>query len=282
MSLKVLIITVAYNPTIDVIKNLEVNYYPHMVIDNSECETIWLKDYCNNNEITYKWLGDNLGIAKAFNIGVDYALMNHFEYIVTMDQDSSLTMDLMRDMNDFIYNYEKTDNVAIFSPRHVNNLQDQNIDNKEISNGFHCMSSGNFVNLRICKELGGFDSLLFIDGVDIDYYLRALIFGYQVLTNQKSAMLHKMGNDSCVKWFWKYGFDVLNHNKIRKYYQARNFWYIYDKYKNEYPEVIFFKKIIRKMPISIIVFEDNKLAKLYYYLRGYIDYKRGKLGKIYF
>lgn len=280
--LKALIVTVAYNPPTSLLDNLQVDYYPHMVVDNSEQETIWLKNYCAEHNHVYQWLGDNLGIAKALNVGAEYAIENGFDYIVTMDQDSRLINLLLKQLSDYIANYTSKNNVAIFSPRHINEGVDLHQIKAEVTNDFYAMSSGNFLNLSIWKQIGKFNEQLFIDMVDVEYYVRALIAGYQVLTVQRITMLHHMGHNSHIRWVGKYGFDVWNHSKIRKYYQARNFWYVYNKYHQKLPQLIFIKKMIRKMPISIFLFEKDKLSKLYYYLRGYIDYLRGKLGKIYF
>lgn len=278
--LNVLIVTVAYNPPTTILKNLEVDYYPHLVIDNSEQETVWLKEYCLLHNHIYQWMGGNVGIAKALNVGAEYAIDNDYEYIVTMDQDSKLTNVLLDKMGQAIENYNMISVVAVFSPRHVDSYNTSNVTQSETTNNFFAMSSGNFLNLSIWHKLGGFNEELFIDMVDVEYYVRALINNYQVITFQKIGISHSIGNESCIHWVGKYGFDVWNHGKIRKYYQARNFWYVYKKYHQQMPELIFIKKIIRKMPISIILFEKNKLGKLYYYLRGYIDYLRGKLGKI--
>lgn len=280
--MKVLIVTVAYNPPQSILSKLNINYYPHLVVDNSEQETTWLKSYCLDNNHAYVWLGDNLGIAKALNVGAEYAIKHGFDYIVTMDQDSLLTNQLLDKVTKFILDYQDSDTVAIFSPRHINEGADLHNVIADVTNDFYTMSSGNFLKLSIWQKLGQFDESLFIDMVDVDFYIRALINGYKVLTIQHITMLHYMGNRSHIRWIGKYGFDVWNHDKVRKYYQARNFFHIYKKYRNYFPEVLFIKKMIRKMPITILFFENNKMAKLYYFFRGYIDFLRGKFGKIYF
>lgn len=277
-----LIVTIAYNPPQSVINNLEIDYYRHMIVDNSEIETIWLKEYCAENNHIYQWLGDNFGIAKALNVGAKYALSCGYDYIVTMDQDSELSTDILARMCDAIEMYEDKAHVAIFSPRHINDGVDLHIIKSDITNDFYTMSSGNFLNLDLWYKLNKFDEKLFIDMVDVDYYVRAIIANYQVITFQQITMQHRMGDHSHIRWVGKYGFDVWNHSKVRKYYQARNFWYVYNKYHTQLPELIFIKKMIRKMPISIILFENDKINKLYYFLRGYVDYVRGKFGKIYF
>lgn len=278
---KTLIVTVAYMPAQNIVKNLTVNYFPHLVVDNSEQESLWLKEFCEMHGHHYQWLGRNLGIAKALNIGAEYALDHGYEYIVTMDQDSELTNQMLSSISDYIVKLNNPEVVAVCSPRHVHDGIEV-AERDDVTNDFYSMSSGNFINLQIWKRLGGFDEKLFIDMVDVDYYVKSLINDYQVLTLQSVTMLHRMGERVQSRRFLMYTFDVWNHSKERKYYQARNFYYIYSKYNREIPELLYFKKIIFKMIFSIIFFENNKFSKLYYYLRGYIDYRRGKFGKIYF
>ena len=215
--LSALIVTVAYNPPESIIQNLEIDFYPHMVVDNSEQETIWLRDYCAEHNHVYQWLGENLGIAKALNVGAEYAIENGFDYIVTMDQDSRLINLLLKQLSDYIANYTSKNNVAIFSPRHINEGVDLHQIKAEVTNDFYAMSSGNFLNLSIWKQIGKFNEQLFIDMVDVEYYVRALIAGYQVLTVQRITMLHHMGHNSHIRWVGKYGFDVWNHSIVRKY-----------------------------------------------------------------
>lgn len=280
--LQVLIVTVAYNPPKSLISNLAVDYYPHMIVDNSEQETIWLKEYCSENGHVYRWLGDNLGIAKALNLGAKYALSQGFAYIVTMDQDSKLTNDILVNMDAKIFNFNHKNNVAIFSPRYrVLGLN----DNEQLKPHQYTeditllMTSGNWVNLDIWNDLGGFNDDLFIDGVDVEYYLRSKLSNYRVIAFLDIFLEHALGSRAKCYWIGKYGFDVWNHSAIRKYYIARNYAYITSKYLNRFSEVGIYKKIIIKMPISIILFEDDKYRKLWYFFLGYLDFLRGRYGK---
>ncbi|RTL02185.1 MAG: glycosyltransferase [Proteobacteria bacterium] len=277
--LNVLIVSVAYNPPTTILKNLEADYYPHLVIDNSEQETVWLKEYCLLHDHIYQWMGDNVGIAKALNVGASYAMQHGFDYIVTMDQDSELTNQLLQELTSFIIDYGVCNDVAIFSPRHKigNNSIEYNLAIED--NILLPMTSGNFVNLKIWYKLLGFDENLFIDAVDIDYYAKAKISGYRILTLNYVVMPHCMGTHSGVMWIFKYGFDVWNHSALRKYYIMRNYNYICKKYLSKLPELYFFKKIIIKMPISVVLFEKGKFKKLYYLLQGYIDFRLGVMGK---
>ncbi|TXI93364.1 MAG: glycosyltransferase [Neisseriales bacterium] len=277
--LKALIITVAYNPSTSVLDNLQVDYYPHLVVDNSEQETIWLKEYCLNNNHVYLWLGDNLGIARALNIGAEYAIEKGFDYIVTMDQDSKLQSNMLIDLEAIILNFGRTDNVAVFAPRHIINNQQLNSKSECTEDSIHTMTSGNFINLKIWFELNGFNTELFIDAVDIEYYVRAKLSNYRVLICNYVYLVHNMGRSTAIHRFWKYGFEVWNHPPIRKYYIARNYAYLVARYCKQVPELLYYKKNLLKMPMTILLFEDDKFRKLIYFFRGYLAFLRGDYGK---
>lgn len=281
--LNVLIVSVAYNPPTTILKNLEADYYPHLVIDNSEQEMVWLKEYCLLHNHIYQWMGGNVGIAKALNVGASYAMQHGFDYIVTMDQDSKLTKQMLIAVEEKILNFADYSEVAVFSPKHQILPDDVDIckGNDDIISDdiFLSMTSGNFVNLAIWKKLNGFDENLFIDGVDIDYYIRAHLSGYKVITFLNLFISHELGGEFNHKKILRYGFDVWNHSAVRKYYIVRNYLYIYKKYRCKILGVSLFRKVAIKLPISVLFFEKNKISKLFKCVQGYIDYRRGKLGK---
>lgn len=280
--LEALIVTVAYNPPDSVVQNLEINLYRHLVVDNSDQETIWLKDYCNQYGHAYRWLGENFGIAKALNVGAEYAIDSGYDYIVTMDQDSKLTAEFINTMDMKICFFHQSNSTSVFSPRYRvwgvndNELSKPQSYSEDITLP---MTSGNWVNLNIWKYLGGFNNDLFIDCVDVEYYIRSRLCNYRVITFLDVFLEHSLGTKPVCRWVGKYGFEVWNHSAIRKYYIARNYNYMYWKYKDKVPEMRLYYKIMYKMPFSVIFFEENKLHKLWFFFRGYLDFLRGKYGK---
>lgn len=282
--LKALIVTVAYNPTKSVMQNLEIDYYPHLVVDNSECETIWLKEYCQLVGHFYQWMGDNLGIAKALNVGAEYAMNHGYDYIVTMDQDSCLTESLLFNMAEKINNFRDMDKVAIFSPKHVlYALQFENPRQNNYSENIAItMTSGNWVNLKLWQDLGGFNESLFIDGVDMEYYLRAKISNYKVITFLNIFLKHNLGNSLRNYKVFHYQFDVSNHSAIRRYYMVRNYLFIIFKYRSYFekiPELKIYCRVLVKLPIIVLLFESEKYIKLKYMVLGCIDFLLKKYEK---
>lgn len=145
----------------------------------------------------------------------------------------------------------------------------------EYSEGISTMTSGNLLNLKIWQTMGGFIADLFIDIVDVDYYCRAVLNRFRVITINPLYMQHQLGD---MKKYRVLGKSIAVNNHIRKYYQIRNWLYVYFKYKNVIPEV----EIVRNFLLSlfiVLLFEANRLKKLYYMLLGIVDYIRGRYGK---
>ena len=100
--MKIAGVVVLYNPTEDVLDNIE-SYLCDIdrlyIIDNSiESHQNMFKD----SKITYIPLMQNKGIAYALNEGAKHAIEDSFEYLLTLDQDSSFKDHGVRRMIDFI------------------------------------------------------------------------------------------------------------------------------------------------------------------------------------
>ena len=80
-----------YNPSNDSVINLRT-YFPYVeklyIVDNSEQDNSKLLTEDIRTKIEYIPNFQNLGIARALNIGCERAVNDKFEWILTMDQDS--------------------------------------------------------------------------------------------------------------------------------------------------------------------------------------------------
>ena len=275
--MKLAAVVVFYNPSNKNIKNID-NYLDVIdklyVVDNTEDDEIRIK---NSTKIEYIKLGDNKGIAYALNAGAKKAIEDKYEYLLTLDQDSKMTKEIIEKMLEFLKN-TKEKNIGLISPY-------QDIDSKEdIINGdyedmIEVMTSGNIINLNVYKKIGGFKDWLFIDCVDTDYCMNLHKNGYKVLRLNNIIMKHELGNLVVHKLFGK-EYPCYNHNPIRRYYIVRNNLYINSIYKDIYPE--YCKRLLRiqKGQVKrIIAFEKNKIKKLKMMYKGYKDFKKGIRGK---
>ena len=283
MENQLLIVFVTYNPPLDFLSNLDRLYksYSIMVVDNSSNKPVWLDEYCLSKNIKCIFNNCNLGVAKAFNMGCIYAIANNYTWVITMDQDSVLTQDIIKKMIVFAEKYSDIDEVAVISPRHLlKNKYTVKVPDEtlEYSEGLYTMSSGNLVNLNIWTIVGGFDESLFIDMVDVDYYCKVILKKFKVITINALYFGHSLGDIDSVRMLW-FRVNKLNHVGLRKYYQARNSLFVYTKYRKLVPQsrtVLMFFVIL----LITVFYEKNTLKKIFYILRGIIDFIRGKKGEL--
>lgn len=268
-----------YNPDIKNIKNIKtyIDYVEKVyIIDNSMDNNEKLADSLNNDKIEYVFNGRNLGIAKALNLACEKAASDGYEWILTMDQDSSFDSN---DINEYFKTFTDVEkmNTGIFSPRHIlKNDVDKIDNNKEFVEVDHVMTSGNLLNLKIWEEIGKFDENLFIDEVDSEICFRIIESGYKVIQLNKIRMFHELGNLEKRNFFTR-KISVLNHNHIRKYYIMRNKFYMLKKYKKYRLRYIYY---ILNDFFKVIFYEKDKLRKLKYMFKGITDFMKNKMGEL--
>lgn len=268
-----------YNPDNENINNIKtyINYVEKIyIIDNSMKNNMKLSSSLNNDKIEYVYNNKNLGIAKALNLACEKAINDGFEWILTMDQDSSFDSDGIKKYFETFDNMEK-ENIGIFSPRHIlkNDTKefDESSDFLEVD---HVMTSGNLLNLKIWEEIGRFDENLFIDEVDSEICFRIIENGYKVIQLNKIRMFHELGNLEKKNFFTR-KISVLNHNHIRKYYIMRNKFYMLKKYKKYRSRYIYY---IFNDFFKVIFYEKDKLRKLKYMFKGIADFMKRKMGEL--
>ena len=276
--IKLASVVVLYNPSQENINNISL-YKKEVdriyIVDNTDDN---IKRINNTQKLKYIKLGENKGIAYALNIGAKKAIEDGYEWLLTMDQDSKMTEDIIVKMKDFLIS-TKEENVGLISPYQDIDSKEDNIS-EDIEDMIEVMTSGNIINLDDYKKIGGFKDWLFIDCVDTDYCMNLHKHGYKVLRLNRIVMKHELGNLVVHKLFNK-EYPCYNHNPIRRYYIVRNNLYINSLYKNLYPE--YCKRLLRiqKGQVKrIIVFEKNKFQKLRMMYKGYRDYKKGIKGKL--
>lgn len=272
-------VVVFYNPSkenIDNIKNFEKSVDVVYVVDNSEDDTIRLKD---TNKIKYIKLYENKGIATALNIGAKNAIKDGFKWLLTLDQDSKITSSIVDKMKDFIEKNKNNKKIGIVSPYH-DIKSDEIIKDVEFEKQLEVMTSGNIINLDIYQKVDGFKDWLFIDCVDTDYCMNLNKQGYEVLRLNKVVMPHNLGNLEEHIFLGK-KYPCYNHNPIRRYYIVRNNLYINSMYKDLYPEYCNHLIRVQKGQVKrILLFEKDKLRKLKMMYKGYKDFKKGVKGKL--
>lgn len=273
--MKLACVVVWYNPSKKEKENIKtyLKYVDKLyIVDNSE----YKNEFSKNKKVKYIFNGDNLGIAFALNIGAKEAIKDKFDWLLTMDQDTSFKNDDVKKIFEFIQENDMK-NIGIVSPWHDTKLHIKKPKEK-IDYPIDVMTSGNFLNLKIYQKIGGFKEEYFIDGVDIEYCLRLKKYNYKVMRLNNYSIKHNLGN-ICYKHFFKKELLCLNHNYLRVYYRVRNYNYIKQEYQQVAPEFCNILVKIKALIWCIIFYEDDKLKKLksIYYAKK--DFKHNIYGK---
>ena len=278
-------IIVAYNPEIELlIKNAKaaISQVDEILIVNNSNYDINLDIY-NIGNINIINNNSNLGISKALNIGIDYAKEHNYDYVLLLDQDSTLTDNFIKNMLDGF----KQEDVCMICPNVVyidgkNNKINENMKFEKIELG---ITSGSLLNMNVLNQIKFENNIIFnedffIDYVDFDFSLTIRNKGYLILRCNESKLYHRLGNVKTYK-FANLEVHPTNHNYIRRYYITRNRMYMWKKYVISNSKFVI-KDIIRFIYeiILIILFEDNKLKKLKSVIRGLEDFLCGKVGEI--
>ncbi|QAA34698.1 glycosyltransferase family 2 protein [Clostridium manihotivorum] len=282
-------VVVSYNAgqgIIDGIAAIRNQVKKTLIVDNgSNPENLKiLESFKAEEDIEIIYNNENVGIAKAFNIGIEYARKNDFKFIITLDQDSICTKDLVFNM---IATYEglndkDKEKIKVLVPNHIEKeayYANQVSVNAEYEYVLTEISSGSLIDMSVFDKIGDFDERLFIDLVDHDFCLRVKLNDYAILKVNNAILLHSLGDTKVYKLFGK-NITSSNHSALRRYYMTRNRFYIWKKYKQSFPEWVkhdknlFFQEIAR-----LTLFEKNKLKKLCMIVEGFSDYKKGRFYK---
>ena len=183
----------------------------------------------------------NLGIAAALNKGCEMALNDGYEWILTMDQDSSFKSDAL---NNFLQLFEKhysdNQNIKSFAPeqndsgkniiaiskwirfnilspikRKILGIPKKSVNPVESVN--YVITSANIIHLPTWEKVGRFDEKLFIDEVDHDFCIRLKLHGYEIVKFNTCFVEHTLGKRK-ITLFPKYNYQ----SDFRLFYIFRN------------------------------------------------------------
>lgn len=271
---KVAAIIISYNPDNNLLDsiNLLVNQVEKIIIvDNgSEPEkkrNINLIMDIDKKKIEVIFNEENLGIATALNIGVREALNQGYNWILTMDQDSKASSNMVEKMLE-VYNKiderERKEILSIF-PNFVDE-RIQSIEENSEMNAYEYVdadiTSGNLLKAEVFDKVGFFDDSLFIDLVDTDFCMRLNEENIKMIKVRDAILYHSLGESQTVKSIFG-KFNTSNHSALRRYYMTRNRFYTWEKYKDLNSFTLNRdKKLFKKEFIKIILGEKDKINKI--------------------
>lgn len=251
-----------------------------VLVDNSDEPALELIDkFSEEAKVISVVNGCNRGIAAALNIGAMEAIARGCDMLLTMDQDSRAAPGMVEILRSCL-NSAEGQSIAIVSPFHLTTVT---IPPDTTLSPYIEMetvwTSGNLLRLSAYKEAGPFNEALFIDFVDHEYCLRLKRIGYRIVQSNRAILHHSIGNNLRKIDFVPKPIFISNHSPLRRYYITRNRFFVTRKY-HEFRRFCWIdrRRFLAEL-LTIILFESQKSEKLKMIIRGYIDYRRGRLGK---
>jgi rhamnosyltransferase len=242
------------------------------------------------SEIEYMPIGENVGIARALNQGVDALLRAGAESAILFDQDSEPPPALLTELPALISKANASgDRVALVGPAYEDlrlggvapfvrfrpwKLERIAPEGSELIDVDFLITSGSCINLKYWSDIGQMDDALFIDFVDLEWCVRAKRAGFRVLGVPWIRLAHELGNEP-VRVL---GRTYPMHSPIRHYYLFRNAIALV---RRPYLPFSWKSTELVKLPVRIVIyslFPSDRMKHLKMATRGLWDGWRGKLG----
>ena len=226
-------IVVTYNTNIDAFNEMLRRFsavVPLIICDNSTDERIQvqIQTATDSNNMFYLPMHGNVGIARAQNQGIAFALGLGASYILLIDDDSHLTAnDAIRLRNAYLELKGLGRRIGAVSARAMSH-DGRNLSNVpgNLRQGFTSCpllnSSGTLLPVKLFSEVGPMDESLFIDMVDFEWGWRALARGYELVIAEAIRFRHTLGESP----LHVLGIRIGIPSPIRHYYQTRNTLYL--------------------------------------------------------
>lgn len=237
---------------------------------NYDCEII-----CNKS---------NLGIACALNAGVDFAIRNGFDWLVTFDQDSRVSKNFIASMLQTYENEPSRGKIAMLLPSYVDPSSKLDLSRISVTSVakdgtiLAGMTSGSMTKIRVFQLCGAFREDLFIDRVDIEFCLRINRSGWRIVQSEQAVLFHGLGQISCRKLFGRTTYST-NHSAGRRYYITRNRLLLWWLYLTVYPAWVVDDLFHFAGETAILLLmEKDKGKKLWAILLGIRDALIGRFG----
>lgn len=254
------------------------------IVDNASSDIGEFKAGIRDNERIVLIENDkNEGVAKALNQMCEAAVNDGFGWIILLDQDSLPQEDMISKFSRYI----DFENVAIITPRYVDDNEPQVISSESLPEYElvdRCDTSASLVNLDVYRQVGGFDEDMFIDYVDFDYCTAVIKLGYSILRDNEAILRHRLGLAQEITFFMPLGriFGIkklqkpmftYNHSPLRTYYFVRNAKYYRYKHRDVVDKGLERKTVFRWMVLKLM-FEKQRFKKLRAAIRGNRDAKK--------
>jgi rhamnosyltransferase len=241
-------VVVTYQPEINVLQDLLARLSPQVdrivVIDNtlmSDERVTGVLSGLGHDNILLRRLGDNMGIATALNVGIEFALASGATHVLLSDQDSQPAPGMVRELVDCDTRLvSRGVNLGCVCPQYFDRTSEQHFrfqvqrqgslfySSVAVGPDEDCLeiittiSSGTLIPRSALDAVGGMREDFFIDHVDTEWCHRARAQGFRNFAAPRAQLVHRLGDD--VFRVWYFGWQRYSvYSPLRLYYRFRNF-----------------------------------------------------------
>lgn len=287
-----LAIIVCFNPDHDRLRRLVLSIGESLskiiLFDNGGLNHEMAAGFSGNVQIST--LGGNVGLGSALNFGCDAGVREGYRFIISFDQDSHPSSDMIENLKNELLTFQEQNTRAIAIGPLLVECRDRREDvlpfvrfgkfgtSKWSGEGTETVSqlitSGCLIDLHLWCETDRFNENLFIDCVDNNWCWRAVRRGYSILGTSRAAMPHEISEG-----MGKFGlFSVNKYSGVRRYFQVRNAVYHLLHEPLSLAQRIYMLRAVGVTVVSSIVSDRYPLQSTLQCLRGAGHGLVGRLG----
>lgn len=235
---------------------------------------------------------DNLGVATALNIGINFLIEKKCSHLMFLDQDSLMPKDMVSNLY-FAFSKLRLEGVklAAIGPSFFDtSLQKLSPFIRFKRYGFKLdfgceatplvlvhllITSGTLTSVEVLNDVGLMESGLFIDCVDHEWCLRAISKGYEIFGDNRIIMKHSIGDDPISLW----GANYHKHSPLRHYYISRNSVHLFKRHYIPLNWRISLLLSAIKLFIFYSLINNNRLQNFQMMSKGFYHGILGKFGR---
>jgi rhamnosyltransferase len=225
--------------------------------------------------------GRNLGVAGALNRGVQYAIRHGYRWVLTLDDDSEATPGMVEKLTAGFSRGGPATGIVAANALDLNTKTPwlpavPDSASVPLIGVRTAMSSGSLIDVRVFEKVGFFDEQLFLAYVDHDFCIRAGRDGFRMFVRPDAILLHREGSKEVRRFLWKQVW-YNRYGKESRYFITRNAIHVLRRYRRSG----FLREIaVRWLTdvLKIIVYDEERVTKIAFILKGLFDGARGKYG----
>jgi rhamnosyltransferase len=293
-------VIISYFPDIDILRQIllaldsQVDHI--LVVDNGSLEDPEMQvDIPANGHVSWLLMKENLGVAKAQNIGIARAREHGATHVLLLDQDSIPFPDMASNLlSVYMALGQGNAKVAAVGPVFLDQASGQKSSFVRFGilgmRHVHCdagtqyvhvdilIASGSLIAISALDAIGDMEEGLFIDYIDTEWILRARMKGYMAYGACNALMFHELGSERRKVWLlrWRH---VPIHRPLRFYYIFRNGCTL--MLRKGLPVAWKRCELINLIGLAVMfsIFVSPRLENIKMMIAGVLDGIRGKAGK---